>query len=199
MSLYFAFRSDREQTRSSYPLDRATSRSRCSGKGRLNAVNTYARLLLRHERRQIRMAGETHDRSPARVAQALRGRGGRSPLYVWMWENYAELSAARVQGRRADWISAAEEIRRMGIKSERGGKVNAETMRRTWANVDKNAKAFGWTGDRHPAQPGDTAPAPRAPVESTVRQTYRDIGAEIGAEVEDDAPKIVLKRVTRPE
>ena len=156
-------------------------------------------MLFEGAERQTRMVGDPHDRSPAKVAQAIRGRGGRSPLYVWMWENYAELSAAKVPGRRSDWISAAEEVRRMGIKSERGGKVSAETMRRTWANVDKNAKAFGWTGDRHPAQPGDTAPTPWAPVESTVRQTYRDIGAEIGAEVEDDAPKIVLKRVTRPE
>ena len=72
-------------------------------------------------------------------------------------------------------------------------------MRRTWANVDKNAKAFGWTGNS-PAQPKAVSiPAPKAPVESTPRprQTYQDIGT-VPDDGDENAPKIVLRNVTRP-
>jgi hypothetical protein len=146
------------------------------------------------------MALDGRDRSSAKVAQAIRGRGGRSPLYVWMWENYAELSAARVPGRRADWISAAEEVRRLGIKSERGGKVNAETMRRTWANVDKNAKALDWTGNQQQQTVQTKAPVESALARQVARpsatQTYSDLEPPPG---DDDPPQIVLKTVTKPQ
>ena len=161
-------------------------------------------MLFEGAERQTRMVGDPHDRSPAKVAQAIRGRGGRSPLYVWMWENYAELSAAKVPGRRSDWISAAEEVRRMGIKSERGGKVSAETMRRTWANVDKNAKAIGWNGNPEP--PGAsvpttarTQPVPHARLSTPPLRPPIGPGGHSDPDSDDDEPKIVLKRVTRQE
>jgi hypothetical protein len=106
-----------------------------------------------------------------RVVDALRGRGGRSALYVWMWDNYAELVQARREARaarrRTDWSDAAR-VMNERLKAAGGGKITAETMRRTWANVVKNAEAVGWGGVRRDPDPKPTERAAVRPAASAI-------------------------------
>ena len=71
----------------------------------------------------------------ADVAAALSGRGrhGRSPLYWWIWDNYADLNRER-QGR-ADWISVTEELTKLGLTNRDGSSLRRENVRKTWERV----------------------------------------------------------------
>jgi hypothetical protein len=84
--------------------------------------------------------------SASAVAAALSGRGryaGRSSLYWWMWENFAELQEARAKGARADWRSAVEEMTRVGLTDRNGNPPSPETARKTWSRVVLDKKAAG--------------------------------------------------------
>jgi hypothetical protein len=128
------------------------------------------------------MTADSDPVSVARVAAAIRGGRGRSDLYRWLWFNYSTLAAAwELSGRRADWVATTNELNRLGIRTRDKKRLKPESVRRTWARVDKDARAMGWvsatsagavSGNSPPGQavPGvaliSTAPssAPSAPV-----------------------------------
>jgi hypothetical protein len=96
----------------------------------------------------------------ARVASAMWGARGRSPLYQWLWENYAELERARLESPgRSDWIKAAAEMNKLGIRTRGGKRLTAETVRRTWARVATDARASGKM-PAPPLRPPTSAPEP---------------------------------------
>jgi hypothetical protein len=85
------------------------------------------------------------DFSSLRLRAALSGKHKRSPLYRWLWDNYAMVAEARKPGVRTDWVTVAAELSallRAGLKPE--------TVRRTWARVVVDAKASGWNGTSAP-------------------------------------------------
>jgi integrase len=85
-----------------------------------------------------------------RVAEALKAPLGRSELYVWLWDHYDDLSAAKSSpGARANWRRAAAEVSRLGIKTRDGKPITPETLRRTFARVDADAKRLGRGGPNH--------------------------------------------------
>lgn len=76
--------------------------------------------------------------SVALVAAAL-GNRTHSDLYRWLETHYAELEKARrgsgEKTPRSDWIRAAEELDKLGIRTRKGEALKAETVRRTWHRV----------------------------------------------------------------
>ena len=103
------------------------------------------------------------DRHVARIAAVMNGRGrysGRSPLFLWMFEHYDQLTAAVTSVGRPDWISATEEFARLGLTNREGEKLNAALVRKTWSRVVQVAEAqrVGGAG-APPARPrSETSP-----------------------------------------
>ena len=109
--------------------------------------------------------------SVSKVIAAFKGTHGRSEVYRWLWDRYEELSRARQgSGMRADWVGAAEEMNRLGIKARGGKPVTSETLRRTWARVERDAKAAGRT-----VTPAVQKPAP-SPTPAADPDTIPDAG-----------------------
>ena len=75
------------------------------------------------------------------VIAALSGRGrrGHSPLYLWLWDHYAEVQQARIG--RADWISATEELAALGLTNRDGSPLKPESVRKTWQRVVRDRLA----------------------------------------------------------
>ena len=60
--------------------------------------------------------------------------GARSPISVWMRENYDEF-AARLVGRRADWRVLARVFAEAGLTDNAGKPATPEAVRKTWQRV----------------------------------------------------------------
>jgi hypothetical protein len=81
--------------------------------------------------------------SIATIAAAISGRRRRarhSKLFLWMREHFAELQADRSSGR-ADWVTAAEEFRKLGLTDRDGKPPSAQTARMTWSRVVREEEA----------------------------------------------------------
>ena len=65
------------------------------------------------------------------VAEAMR-IGGRSPAFLWMWDNYDELQAAASVGR-TNWKVVAQRFAETDIGREKG--YNSDALRMTWRRV----------------------------------------------------------------
>lgn len=83
-----------------------------------------------------------------RIRGALSGERRRSALYRWLWENYALISDQKKPGVRVDWITIADALADLGVKTRFGQKFRPDTVRRVAALVAVDAKKAGWTGRR---------------------------------------------------
>ena len=76
--------------------------------------------------------------------------GARSPVSVWMRENY-DAFAARLAGRRADWRVLARVFADAGLTDNAGQPPKPETVRKTWQRVV-------WARARKVGGPASSAP-----------------------------------------
>ena len=86
------------------------------------------------------------------LAAMVRGPAGRSSLYLWMRENYADLLAG-FQRDRPDWTALSETLGRAGLTDRTGKPPKPETARKTWQTVRKDM------AKRQPAQQAAPDPA----------------------------------------
>ena len=64
----------------------------------------------------------------------------RSPIYLWMWRNYAGLTA-KLDGARVHWPTFAASLADLGVVDGNGAPPKAETVRRSWWRVRKAKEA----------------------------------------------------------
>jgi hypothetical protein len=53
-------------------------------------------------------------------------------VYRWLWQHHGELSAAKTEGRRINWVGVTEALTAMGITGAKGQKLKPQTVRTTW-------------------------------------------------------------------
>lgn len=66
---------------------------------------------------------------------AIRGRGplSHTKLYWWMWENFDVIQPTKTG--RADWVTATEELSKLGFAGRKGVPLNRDNVRKTWERV----------------------------------------------------------------
>ena len=85
----------------------------------------------------------------------------RSPVYLWLWRNYASLTA-QLDGARVNWATFAASLGDLGVLDGNGAPPKAETVRRSWWRVRKVKEAARERAQAkrpRPVQP-DPVPAP---------------------------------------
>ncbi len=95
-------------------------------------------------------------------------RGGRSPVYDFMWDHHAHLTPELGRPRRPNWVAVAHALGKQGLLDGVGqalAATSAETVRKTWWKVcrDKEAVATGATGPRRRAKQGQAIPLAPSP------------------------------------
>lgn len=98
------------------------------------------------------------------------GQGRQSPVYAFLWTNYAKLQSRLTPRARPNWAVIAEEFARLGVLDGRGKPPTAERVRKVWWQVGKD-KAGVITRRKRTPQPAPAAatqPARIAPVKPTL-------------------------------
>ncbi len=95
-------------------------------------------------------------------------RGGRSPVYDFMWDHHARLVPELGRPRRPNWAAVAQALGNQGVLDGAGqalAATSSETVRKTWWKVcrDREAVAAGTTGPRRKAKQGQAVPLPPSP------------------------------------
>lgn len=71
----------------------------------------------------------------SQAIDAIRGRGplSHTKLYWWMWENFDVIQPTKTG--RADWVTATEELSKLGFTGRKGVTLNRDNVRKTWERV----------------------------------------------------------------
>ena len=75
-----------------------------------------------------------------KAAQSGTGQHGKSELYKWMWEHFAELEGDR-RGR-PDWVAATEQYSQIGLTDASGEPLKPRNVRRVWLRVLRDRLAL---------------------------------------------------------
>lgn len=102
------------------------------------------------------------------------GQGRQSPVYAFLWTNYAKLQSRLTPRARPNWAVIAEEFARLGVLDGRGKPPTAERVRKVWWQVGKDKAGVTTRRKRTPPPPPQspptaaTQPARTAPVKPTL-------------------------------
>ena len=139
---------------------------------------------------------------------AARAIDGRSQLYRWTREHYAELASARASYRPVPtWQAVAGLAAEAGLLDSTGKPPSAAAMRKVFARVEKDISACGSAGLRASAASRAPAPAPVWRIDEAPRlpPSRTPASDDAGVRALDQlappaAPRLVLKpgRVPAP-
>lgn len=127
-----------------------------------------------------------------RLAASGALTSARSPVYLWMWRNYAGL-AVKLDGARVHWPTFAASLADLGVVDGNGAAPKAETVRRTWWRVRKAKKATRERTMRTPA--GDINRPLPVPVSLILTQPEQKQAIQPVSAPTADAPNDDLARI----